>query len=486
MPSAASSDYDKLQEAIQSLLKLASLNDILDTFGISTLPTAQRYGIVFGCMTFILTISAVMILLVFGGSFRRIQEQEETGGASVPDAITARTNRPLLLERLLDVRERMMKDYNSKKDLQTSSKGATIKTTVLMKRLLIISPDLKGKKEASELIDEDDDSPSISGNSNIPEGYEQDYISAYRKCQDKPGGAIMTGHPEARFEAYARAHAGCGIHTSLSYRRSYARMYEAISCTNHTTFQKFEDLYTSRPMDITGRTVRLEPIDVTRHAKSLHDITSGAIYSADKSFDPNLIWGFLDYGPFNNVKELSQSPIFQLEQDNEACFAIIENVTDKILGVIQLTNDDPKNLSIQIEPPIVKPSSDGTVESIEACFLLLDKLFALGYRRIQLAIDSQDAASRKLPGRLGFTQEGLLAKHKIVKESNRDSFIYSMLNSDWDKGARAFLYKKLHGLKAQQADEINNLNECEKDEQERVLAEQKMKKDTVSEDKKKV
>merc|ERR1712194_480132 len=179
--------------------------------------------------------------------------------------------------------------------------------------------------------------------------------------------------------------------------------------------------------DITGRTVRLEPIDVTRHAKSLHDITSGAIYSADKSFDPNLIWGFLDYGPFNNVKELSQSPIFQLQQDNEACFAIIENVTDKILGVIQLTNDDPKNLSIQIEPPIVKPSSDGTVESIEACFLLLDKLFALGYRRMQLAIDSQDAASRKLPG-----------------------------------------------LKAQQADEINNLNECEKDEQERVLAEQKM------------
>ena len=27
-----------------------------------------------------------------------------------------------------------------------------------------------------------------------------------------------------------------------------------------------------------------------------------------------------------------------------------------------------------------------------------------------------------------------------------------MLNSDWDKGARAFLFKKLHGAAAQKAD----------------------------------
>ncbi len=47
---------------------------------------------------------------------------------------------------------------------------------------------------------------------------------------------------------------------------------------------------------------------------------------------------------------------------------------------------------------------------------------------------------------------GQIPKHMIVKEANRDSLIYGMLNSDWDKGARAFLYKKLHGAATQKVD----------------------------------
>merc|ERR1712157_641507 len=172
-------------------------------------------------------------------------------------------------------------------------------------------------------------------------------------------------------------------------------------------------------MDIVGRTVRLEPADASWHAQSLFDVTSGDAYYECKSFNPNLIWGFLDYGPFKSVDELSKSQIFKLQQ-NEASFAIIENITGRLLGVILLTEDNPRNLSIQMEHPIVKPSSDGTVEQIETCFLLLDKLFALGYRRVQFSIDSQDVNARKLPGRLGFTQEGHLIKHKIIKDASRD------------------------------------------------------------------
>lgn len=132
-----------------------------------------------------------------------------------------------------------------------------------------------------------------------------------------------------------------------------------------------------------------------------------------------------------------------------------------------------KNLKIQLELPIVKPSSEGTVEQMEACFLLLDRLFALGYRRIQIAVDSQDTIGKKVPARMGFTQEGQLPKHRISKEANRDSIIYGMLNSDWDKGARTFLFKKLHGENAQRADASNNLREGELEEQQRVLKEKK-------------
>ena len=135
-------------------------------------------------------------------------------------------------------------------------------------------------------------------------------------------------------------------------------------------------------------------------------------------------------------------------------------------------------LNVQLDLPVVKPTSEGTVEQIEACFLLLDRLFALGYRRVQLACDTQDASGKRLAGRLGFTQEGMIPKHMVVKDANRDSNIYGMLNSDWDKVARSFLFKKLHGAKAQAADDLNNKKEGELEEQQRFL-DRKAKEETT-------
>ncbi|EED90410.1 hypothetical protein THAPSDRAFT_263515, partial [Thalassiosira pseudonana CCMP1335] len=181
-----------------------------------------------------------------------------------------------------------------------------------------------------------------------------------------------------------------------------------------------------------GRTCRLEALEEQRHLNNLWEITSG-----NAAYNPDEVWGFLDYGPFQNAKSMKESGVFQLER-NEAAFAIVEAVTDRLLGLIRLTKDDPQNLNVQMELPVLKPTSDGTVQQMEACFLLLDRLFAYGYRRVQMSVDSQDVRGKRLPGRLGFTQEGQIPKDMIVKEANRDSVIYGMLNSDWDKGARAF------------------------------------------------
>ncbi len=256
-------------------------------------------------------------------------------------------------------------------------------------------------------------------------------------------------------------------------------MYESISCTNHSTEKKYREHWLERPGDIIGRTVRLEPLDSNRHLEDFFAMTCGDTYKENRVFDPNEIWAFYPEGPFRNPEEMRQSFVFQRKK-NEAGFAIIESVTDKMVGAVYLSNDDPQNLSISLEMPIVKPSSEGTVEPIEGCFLLLDRLFSLGYRRIQLSIDSMDYNGKRLSGRLGFTQEGLIPKDRIIKESNRDSLIYGMLNSDWDKGARAFMFKKLHGEKAMKADAANNTKEGELEKQQLAVAAQKEAEDEKS------
>mmetsp|Transcript_5361 Transcript_5361/g.12179 ORF Transcript_5361/g.12179 Transcript_5361/m.12179 type:complete len:459 (+) Transcript_5361:122-1498(+) len=423
-PNSDLSDLDKIKQSLSSITSIGSVNDVLAAFGLLDMPQAQKYGIMFGVIIFILTVVAVLTLLTLGGTWKRIEQQASSGESAVaPDSVTQRKRRPLLLERLLEGRDWMIKTNYPKKEQE---KIETL--TPLTKMLMTVAP-----KEGE-----------------IPEGYEENYKNAYRRCQDKPGGAILGGRPSHRFEAYARAFAGCGNRTSLTYRWSYARMYESMAGKSHETDEQFKALFQNSPHGIIGRSCRLEPLGAG-HLNDLWEITSGQPYKEHKAYNPDEVWGFLDCGPFDKPQSMLASEVFQLER-NQSAFAIVESITDRLLGVIHLTKDDPKNLNIQMELPIIKPSSDGTVEQLEACFILLDRLFALGYRRVQMCVDAQDVRGKRLPGRLGFTQEGQIPKHMIVKESNRDSLIYGMLNSDWDKGARAFLFKKLHGVSVQKTD----------------------------------
>jgi hypothetical protein len=170
------SDFEKIAKAL-SFVKFTSVDDVLTALGLANLPTAQRYGIVVGICVFTLTVMTVLMLLVFGGSFARMAEQSKTGVPTVPEPIQARKSRALLLERLLEARERMMKE------------NATKDPDVLTKRL----ENVACKNVAiPDLVEEASKRPKSGGDRYIPPGYQENYAIAYRKWQDKPGGMYFT------------------------------------------------------------------------------------------------------------------------------------------------------------------------------------------------------------------------------------------------------------------------------------------------------
>ena len=194
MPSPATSelsDLEKLLEALSFITSIRSADDLFEVFGLATIPTAQKYGIFFGIATFTLTVITVITLLIMGGSFKRIAEQASGEASVIPGSIQERVNRPLLLERLLESQERMIQNY--------PAASLTEGLTILTKMLLNIAPDVaKAKELTATLIDEDDVKDDKSRKELekkkeelkkfIPDGYEENYVKAYRKCQDKPGG----------------------------------------------------------------------------------------------------------------------------------------------------------------------------------------------------------------------------------------------------------------------------------------------------------
>ena len=179
------SDFEKLQIAFQEITqKFSSVNDILEAFGLAELPTAQRYGILFGVIVFTLTVSTVMALLVFGGSFRRIAEQAETGKTSVESDYKVRLKRPLLLERLLEAQEWLERENYPDRP------GRTSERTNLSKMLCSVPPhaekeDKNNEKQTKNALQSKDNRAAVMV------GYKQNFVIAYRKCQDKPGGMFF-------------------------------------------------------------------------------------------------------------------------------------------------------------------------------------------------------------------------------------------------------------------------------------------------------
>ena len=528
--SSNSSDTEKLWQALSEITsKFQNIETILQTFGLTTLPVAQRYGILFGCITFLATIATVLLLLLLGGTFSRIanESKSQNDNGSMDAATSApsdiRQQRSLLYEQLLEQRQRMLLRYSNVST--TSGPSENDGMTVLTKMLCNVAPSSSNSR--------------LSPPQQL--GYEENYRLAYRQCQDRPGGPIISGHPEARYEAYARGYASCGHGTAnnnsnnnstantttevldypiildTSYRRSYGRLVESITCENHTTVDHYHnDIFIYRPHDIIGAYIRLEPVlcdDASEptHANEIFraTCTGEATMECFTAYNPYDIWCFHDDGPFGTVEELQRSNyIFPLQKcqphqhryENIAAFVIRQNVTNHFVGMVMLLNDEPEHLSVQLQIPFTAPKYQASTskECMEGYFLLIDRLFAYGYRRIYMMIDTQDIQSTQFIHRMGFTYEGCLYKHRIVKDANRNSNIYAMLNSDWKQsnitatsaapkgsyisfsGARAALFQKLYGAAKFRAEQSNERYEAEQEQQTLGLLEQQRQQDEAN------
>jgi hypothetical protein len=216
----ATTDFEKLQLAWQDFTtKFGSVTNILQAMGLAELPTAQRYGIFFGFLVFVLTISTVLVLLVLGGTWQRIlaeqQQQQknnnnnnidnvdENGLVSIQSDFQVRLERPLLLERLLQSRQWLLQqNYAQCMERISKTVTTTVTTTTTTTSITNLTKTLSNVAPPQENDDKDENSNNNNNNKNSNTaifdfsnqraetmvGYQQNYFMGYRKCQDKPGG----------------------------------------------------------------------------------------------------------------------------------------------------------------------------------------------------------------------------------------------------------------------------------------------------------
>jgi RimJ/RimL family protein N-acetyltransferase len=172
-----------------------------------------------------------------------------------------------------------------------------------------------------------------------------------------------------------------------------------------------------------GRFCRLERLDAARHAAALH--------AANTLDATGRLWTYLPYGPFESLTAYTAWVDEMSRRTDPFLYAIIDNSTDRAVGLAGYLRIDPANGSIEVGHLSYSPLLQRTPAATEAMFLLMHRAFSLGYRRYEWKCDALNEPSRAAALRLGFTFEGIFRQAVIVKGRNRDTAWYSIIDSEW-------------------------------------------------------
>ena len=177
-----------------------------------------------------------------------------------------------------------------------------------------------------------------------------------------------------------------------------------------------------------GRHVKIVPLDAAAHA--------GALYAGSR--EPEL-WRYLFNGPYTHEAEFREWLEGREKSEDPFFFTILDRASGAPAGYCSLMRIEPAHRVIEVGNILYLPCLQRTVGATEAMYLLARYVFEeLGYRRYEWKCDALNAPSRRAALRLGFTFEGIFRQHMIVKEKNRDTAWYSMLDTEWQERKRAF------------------------------------------------
>jgi len=188
----------------------------------------------------------------------------------------------------------------------------------------------------------------------------------------------------------------------------------------------------ARPLSrvaLEGEVVRLEPVNVARHA--------GQLFAAQSSA-PEL-WEYLPYGPFESERDFRVWLTERAASSDPLFYAIVERRSGRALGMASFLRVEPGHGVIEVGHIWYSPALQRTRLATEAMYVMARHVFDdLGYRRYEWKCNALNEPSRRAAVRLGFTFEGVFRQHMVIKGENRDTAWYSMLDSEWPAAKAAF------------------------------------------------
>ena len=174
--------------------------------------------------------------------------------------------------------------------------------------------------------------------------------------------------------------------------------------------------------DLTGRFVRLEPLEERHHAELI-------AAAADPS-----IWTYMPLDMSNGFAAHLPWFVQEMAKGTQMTFAVRRLSDSAIVGSTSYLAITPHDAKVEIGATWYVAGAQATAVNPEAKYLLLENAFAAGYNRVELKTDSKNARSRAALKKLGATEEGILRAHMWMPQGYfRDTVYFSILVAEWPR-----------------------------------------------------
>lgn len=180
-----------------------------------------------------------------------------------------------------------------------------------------------------------------------------------------------------------------------------------------------------------GRLCRVEPLDPARHTD---DLVAANAHDVDGRG-----WTYLPYGPFPTPSAYREWMAATCLREDPFFHAIVDAGSGRAVGLASYLRINPTEGSIEVGHLRFSPLLQRTPTATEAMYLMMERAFALGYRRYEWKCHALNAASRGAAERLGFTFEGIFRQATVAKGRNRDTAWYSVIDGEWPALRHAFV-----------------------------------------------
>lgn len=179
-----------------------------------------------------------------------------------------------------------------------------------------------------------------------------------------------------------------------------------------------------QPVTLTGNVVELRPLALSDAA---------ALYAV---LDDEDVWRYLPPHKPASVAEVEASigaALHTQEQGTELSFVTVHRESGEVAGTTRFLDISIPDRHAEIGSTAIGRDYQRTAVNTEAKYLMLRHAFETwGCIRVQFKTDLRNERSQRAIERLGAVREGVLRRHRVIKDGyQRSSVYYSITDDEW-------------------------------------------------------